>query len=151
MAAGGGAEQGAGLRVPELQPAAEADGSGERGAAPAAVSYTHLVEQALLGDEAVELAQHGGPVVERQALAGKFVLGGEQLALGEHKGAALFVAAQLSGAEDPAAQHDATFCINAIPISLILSKNKKYATIIAFIAVITTPPAATSFAIFAFG
>lgn len=35
QAAGGGAEQGAGLRVPELQPAAEADGSGERGAAPA--------------------------------------------------------------------------------------------------------------------
>ena len=45
----------------------------------------------------------------------------------------------------------ATFCINAIPISLIFSKNKKYATIIAFIVVITTPPAATSLAIFAFG
>ena len=32
-----------------------------------------------------------------------------------------------------------------------LSKNKKYATINAFMVVITTPPAATSFAIFAFG
>ena len=78
------------------------EGTGEKGHGAGRAEVKALVEQALLGDEAVELAQHGGPVVERQALAGEFVLGGEQLALGEHKGAALFVAAQLSGAEDPA-------------------------------------------------
>ena len=82
------------------------EGAGEEGHGAGRTEVKALVEQALLGDEAVELAQHGGPVVERQALAGEFVLGGEQLALGEHKGAALFVAAQLSGAEDPAAQHE---------------------------------------------
>ena len=46
---------------------------------------------------------------------------------------------------------DTIFLINWSPILLILSKNRKYATISALIAVITTPPAATSLAILAFG
>ena len=81
------------------------EGAGEEGHRPGRAEVEALVEQPLLRDEAVQLAQHKRPVIEGQPLAGELVLGGQQLPLGEHEGAALLVPSQLAGAEHPAAQH----------------------------------------------
>ena len=81
------------------------EGAGEEGHRAGFAEVESPVEQPLLGEEAVQLAQHGGTVVEGQSLAGELVLRRQQLALGKHEGAALFVASQLAGAEHPPSQH----------------------------------------------
>jgi len=81
------------------------EGAGEEGHRAEFAEVEAPVEQPLLREEAVQLAQHGGTVVEGQSLAGELVLRRQQLALGEHEGAALFVASQLAGAKHPPSQH----------------------------------------------
>ena len=81
------------------------EGAGEKGHRAGFAEVEAPVEQPLLREEAVQLSQHGGTVVEGQPLAGELVLRRQQLALGEHEGAALFVASQLAGAEHPPSQH----------------------------------------------
>ena len=80
--------------------------AGEEGHGPGRAEVEPAVEQPLLGDEAVQLAQHEGPVVERQLPVGGLVMGGQQLPLRQQEGAALLVAAQLLRAEHMAAQHE---------------------------------------------
>ena len=81
------------------------ESAGEERHRPGRAEVKALPEQLLLCHEAVELAQHGGPVVERQPVVRLLVVGGQQLALRQHKGAALLMIAQLRRSEDPAAQH----------------------------------------------
>ena len=71
------------------------EGAGEEGQRPGRAEVEALPEQLLLRHEAVELAQHGGAVVECQPVVRLLVVGGQQLALRQHKGAALLVVAQL--------------------------------------------------------
>ena len=80
--------------------------AGEEGHGPRWAEVEPAVEQPLLGEEAVQLAQHERPVVERQLPVGGLVVGGQQLPLRQQKGAALLVAAQLVRAEHVAAQHE---------------------------------------------